>query len=63
MTRKEREILMSELRSGMVLAKGVYTPNGLLLIPEGQILNEPYIDKLRNHNRVNPIKQSLLVYC
>ena len=63
MTRKEREILMSELRSGMVLAKGVHTANGLLLIPEGQILNEPYIDKLRNHNRVNPIKQSLLVYC
>ena len=63
MTRKEREILMSELRSGMVLAKGIHTSNGLLLIPEGQILNEPYIAKLRNHNRVNPIKQSLLVYC
>ena len=63
MTRKEREVLMSELRSGMVLAKGIYTPGGLLLIPEGQILNEPYIDKLRNHNRVNAIKQSLLVYC
>ena len=63
MTRNQREIKMSELRSGMVLANGVYTPNGLLLIPEGLMLNEPYIDKLRNHNRVNPIKQALLIYC
>lgn len=61
--RKEREVPMSELRAGMVLAKGIYTANGLLLIPEGQVLNDLYLDKLRNHNRVNPIKQSLLVYC
>lgn len=60
---KEREILLSELKSGMILAKGIYAANGLLLIPEGQILNDPAIDKLRNHNRVNPIHQSLLVYC
>ena len=61
--RKEREIPMSELTAGMVLAKGIYTANGLLLIPEGQVLNEPYIDRLRSHNRVNPIRQSLLVFC
>lgn len=61
--RKQREVPMAELKAGMVLAKGIYTANGLLLIPEGQVLNEPYIDKLRNHNRVSPIKQSLLVFC
>lgn len=61
--RREREILISEMQAGMVLAKGIYTANGLLLIPEGQILNEVFIDKLRNHNLVNPIRQSLLVYC
>lgn len=61
--RKEREIPLSDLEAGMVLAKSIYTANGLLLIPEGQLLNKPYIDKLRNHNRVNPIRQSLLVYC
>ncbi len=60
--RKEREVLLSELKPGMILAKGIYTANGLLLIPEGQELSEPYIDKLRNHNRINPISQSLLVY-
>ena len=47
----------------MVLAKGIYTSNGLLLIPEGQQLSAPYIDKLLNHNRINPINQSLVVYC
>ena len=61
--RKEREVLLCELAPGMVLAKGIYTSNGLLLIPEGQQLSAPYIDKLLNHNRINPINQSLVVYC
>lgn len=61
--RKQREVLLSELRPGMVLAKGIYTANGLLLIPDGQRLTETYIEKLLNHNRITPITQSLLVYC
>jgi response regulator RpfG family c-di-GMP phosphodiesterase len=61
--RKEREVLLSELSPGMILARGIYTANGLLLIPEGQQLSGPYIDKLLNHNRINPINQSLVVYC
>jgi response regulator RpfG family c-di-GMP phosphodiesterase len=61
--RKEREVLLSELIPGMILAKGIYTANGLLLIPEGQQLSAIYIDKLLNHNRINPINQSLVVYC
>jgi response regulator RpfG family c-di-GMP phosphodiesterase len=61
--RKEKEVLISELTPGMVLAKGIYTSNGLLLIPEGQQLSAPSIDKLLNHNRINPINQSLVVYC
>ncbi len=61
--RKQREVLLSELQPGMILARGIYTANGMLLIPDGQQLSEAYIDKLRNHNRVNPIAQSLVVYC
>jgi response regulator RpfG family c-di-GMP phosphodiesterase len=61
--RRQREVLLSELEPGMVLAKGIYTAAGLLLIPEGQKLSEPFIDKLRNHNRLNPISQTLIVYC
>jgi response regulator RpfG family c-di-GMP phosphodiesterase len=62
-TRKERQILFSELQAGMVLAKGIYGANGLLLLPEGQSLNELAIEKLRNHNRVSRINHALVVYC
>ena len=55
-------MLLAELRPGMILAKSIYTANGLLLMPEGQALSPSYIDKLFNHHRVNPIRQSLLVY-
>jgi len=61
--RKEREVLLAELSPGMVLAKGIYTLNGMLLVPEGQPLNEGAIGKILNHNRTNPIVQSLLVFC
>ena len=54
---------MSELAPGMVLAKGIYTASGVLLMPEGQLLSELYINKLKNHNRINPIRHSLVVYC
>ncbi len=62
-SRREREVLLSELQPGMVLAKGIYTPNGLLLVPEGQPLSEGAIGKILSHNRNTPIVQSLLVYC
>jgi response regulator RpfG family c-di-GMP phosphodiesterase len=60
--RKEKEIALAELRPGMILARGIYTANGLLLIPEGQRLNATYIEKLLNHNRIQPLAQSLMVY-
>lgn len=61
--RKEREVLISELQPGMVLAKGIYSPGGLLLVPEGQPLNEGAIGKILTQNRTRPGVQSLLVYC
>lgn len=60
---KQREVPLSELRPGMILAEGIYTETGLLLIPDGQRLTATYIDKLHNHHRINPISHSLLVYC
>jgi HD-GYP domain-containing protein (c-di-GMP phosphodiesterase class II) len=60
---KQRQVMLSDLRPGMVLAQGIYTATGILLIPDGQRLTPAYIDKLHNHNRINPISQSLLVYC
>jgi hypothetical protein len=60
---KQRAVRLGELRPGMVLAEGIYSENGMLLIPDGQRLTATYIDKLLNYDRINPISQSLLVYC
>ena len=60
--RKERQVGLAELRPGMVLAQGIYTHSGLLLVPEGQRMNATFIEKVLNHNRIQPIKQSLVVY-
>ena len=60
--RRQREIALTELKPGMILARGVYNANGMLLIPDGQRLTGPYIDKLNNHHRITPIAQSLLVF-
>jgi response regulator RpfG family c-di-GMP phosphodiesterase len=57
-----REILLHELEPGMVLANGIYSPHGLLLIGEGQPLSPGIIAKIRSHNQTTPISQRLLVY-
>jgi HD-GYP domain-containing protein (c-di-GMP phosphodiesterase class II) len=60
--RTVREILLDELEPGMVLASGIYSPHGLLLIGEGQLLGPATIAKIQNHNQITPISQRLLVY-
>ncbi|MFO1487704.1 MAG: response regulator [Verrucomicrobiota bacterium] len=62
-SRQEREVTLTDLRPGMVLARGIYTSSGVMLVPEGQQLNATYIEKLLNHNRIQPLPQSLMVYC
>lgn len=57
-----REILLHELEPGMILANGIYSPHGLLLIGEGQSLSPGTIAKIRSHNQVMPISQRLMVY-
>lgn len=60
--KRQKEVLLSELSAGMILAKGIYTNTGMLLIPVGQTLTDTNIDKIRNHHRISPISQTLLVY-
>jgi response regulator RpfG family c-di-GMP phosphodiesterase len=60
--RQVREITLHELESGMILANGIYSPHGMLLIGEGQALSPGTIQKIRSHNQVTPISQRLLVY-
>jgi len=60
--RQVREVLLDELKPGMVLASGIYSPHGLLLISEGITLTPLTIAKIRNHNLIAPISQRLLVF-
>jgi response regulator RpfG family c-di-GMP phosphodiesterase len=60
--RQVREIMLHELEAGMVLANGIYSPHGLLLIGEDQPLSPATISKIQSHNQIAPINQRLLVY-
>lgn len=60
---RQREVPLSELAPGMVLAQGIVSDDGVLLIPDGECLTRTYIDKLLNYHRLHPIAQSLMVYC
>ncbi len=60
--RPVREIDPHDLRPGMVLATGIYSPHGLLLVGEGQALNPATISKIRSHHLVDPLGPRLLVY-
>lgn len=56
------QMTVDELQPGMVLASGIYSPNGLLLVAEDQVLTAATIAKIRNYNRLNQVNQRLLVY-
>jgi response regulator RpfG family c-di-GMP phosphodiesterase len=60
-TRGEREVLLRELEPGMVLAKAIHNANGMLLLPESQVLTAAWINKLHAHNRVTLISETLAV--
>jgi response regulator RpfG family c-di-GMP phosphodiesterase len=57
-----REITLQDLEPGMVLANGIQSPHGLLLIGDGQPLSPATISKIKTHNRLAPITQRLMVY-
>jgi response regulator RpfG family c-di-GMP phosphodiesterase len=60
--RNVTEVLLSDLKPGMQLARGIVTPSGMLLIPEGQLLSEVSVLKLVNHSRLNLVTERLMIY-
>ena len=60
--RQEKGVLLVELQPGMVLAGGIYNAHGMLILPEGHVLNEAWIGKLKAHDRVSPLNPLLQVY-
>ncbi|MBI4657442.1 MAG: response regulator [Verrucomicrobia bacterium] len=63
MPRGEREILLIELKPGMVLARDIFNANNFLLLPKGRELSDASINKLLSINRVTPLDPHVLVYC
>jgi hypothetical protein len=60
--RQEREIALPELKPGMTLAAGVKTLSGMLLVPEGQVLNEAQVEAIHNHHRMKAVNPVFLVF-
>lgn len=60
--KKVREITLSELETGMILADSIFTPTGLLLVPEEKRLTPFMIKKIIEHDFENPITQRLMIF-
>jgi response regulator RpfG family c-di-GMP phosphodiesterase len=60
--RQVREIPVEELRPGMLIARGIYVPSGMLLVAEGQELTTTTIAKLQSHAFARPQTSRVLVY-
>jgi response regulator RpfG family c-di-GMP phosphodiesterase len=59
---QESEIALNDLHPGMVLACGIYSSNGKLLLPEGQRPGAMIAHTLCLHDRPNPNTKPLAVY-
>lgn len=60
--KRVREITLDDLRPGMILARGLHTPTGLLLVPEEQPLSREMVDRIHKHDILDHIQDRLLVY-
>ena len=60
--RQVREIPVEELRPGMLIARGIYVPSGMLLIAEGQELTPTEIAKLKGNPFAKQQISQVLVY-
>ncbi|MCH6255252.1 response regulator [Puniceicoccaceae bacterium K14] len=60
--KKVKEITLEELETGMILANNLFTPTGLLLVPEEKRLTPAMIAKIREHDYENAITQRLMIF-
>jgi response regulator RpfG family c-di-GMP phosphodiesterase len=58
----EREILMTEMKARMVLARDIHNAHGHLLLPKGRELLDGSINKIWSIDRMTPLDQLVLVY-
>jgi hypothetical protein len=58
----ELEIEPNDLRSGMVLARNVYSGSGLLLLHKGTTLDAVMADSVRRYYKLDPPEHGIFVY-
>jgi response regulator RpfG family c-di-GMP phosphodiesterase len=56
-----QEVLISELRPGMRLARHLLSPSGILLVPEHTVLDDHSIRRLNRYNAANQLQDRILV--
>jgi response regulator RpfG family c-di-GMP phosphodiesterase len=57
-----RQIAFSELRPGMILAKGIFSSSGMLLLPEGHALTDALLERVKRQNADVYSNQKFFVY-
>ena len=60
--RRSKQVALAELRPGMILARGMYSPSGMLLVAEGHAINETLLEKIRKQNADTYDNQKFFVY-
>jgi response regulator RpfG family c-di-GMP phosphodiesterase len=60
-THEPRRLPIAELREGHMLAKGIFTVDGLLVVPEGTVLRASHMEKMRNFARLSGLKEPIWV--
>ncbi len=59
---KLREVMIHELKPGMVLAENLSTGKGIFLLPEKQLLRDTHIQSIQDIQQVDPIAGPVKVY-
>jgi response regulator RpfG family c-di-GMP phosphodiesterase len=60
-TAEPRPIPLVDLRVGHLLAKGIFTADGLLVVPEGTVLRASHMEKMRNFARISGLREPIWV--
>ena len=59
---EESTVMLDQLKDHMVLAQDLCTVAGTLIVPQGQVVTESLISRLRNYDANQGIKQPISVY-
>ena len=61
--RGEREIQITELQAGMILARDIRNSSGMLILAKGKELTTAWVNKVLTIHGTTPLSPDVLVYC